>query len=143
MCSSDLTVPDRDSWVVITAMGLGDPAGLAPVAVDVPFGEIQLARLAADAFALIPVINTFFAVSPAVPDWAPVVPYAVTNAIFLDVDGNGRYDAPLPPPDFCSRPCGGGAAACPEGQDCLSPEGVCGLAVTGTCDHRRAARAHE
>lgn len=137
-----LAVPDRDSWVVVIAMGLSDAGGMGPVAVDVPFGEIQLARVAAEAFALIPVVNALFAAPPTLPDWSPIVPYAVTNAIFLDVDGNGRYDAPLPAPDFCSRPCGGGAPPCPDGQKCLSPENVCGLPVPGSCDHRRLAPGH-
>ncbi|WP_437736575.1 PHP domain-containing protein [Sorangium sp. So ce1335] len=136
------TVPDRDSWVVIIAMGLEDRNLMSPVSLDVPFGEIQLSRLASDAFGRIPAINALFAPTPTVPDWSPVPPYAVTNPIYIDVDGNGRYDAPLPGPDFCSRPCDPAVldpAQCPAKQDCLLEEEVCGFPIPGKCDHRRPA----
>jgi hypothetical protein len=29
-------------------------------------------------------------------DETPVRPFALTNPIFVDVDGNGQYDSPLP-----------------------------------------------
>ena len=70
-----------------------------------PFGEIQLSKVTSDAFALIPVVNTFFGSTPTLPDWFPIPAYAVSNPIYLDTDGNGKYDAPLPFPDFCSKPC--------------------------------------
>ncbi|WP_437817806.1 PHP domain-containing protein [Sorangium sp. So ce1078] len=139
------TVPERDSWVVLIAMGLEDRNLMSPVSLDVPFGEIQLSRLASDAFGRIPAINALFAPTPTVPDWSPVPPYAVTNPIYIDVDGNGRYDAPLPSPEFCSRPCDPAVldpAQCPAQQDCLLEEAVCGFPIPGKCDHRRPALGH-
>jgi hypothetical protein len=139
------TAPERDSWVVIIAMGLEDRNLMSPVSLDVPFGEIQLSRLASDAFGRIPAINALFAPTPTVPDWSPVPPYAVTNPIYIDVDGNGRYDAPLPLPDFCSRPCDPDVLdpeQCPAKQDCLTEEKVCGFPIPGKCDHRRPALGH-
>ena len=135
----ELDVPKRDSWIVIVAMGLEDRNLMSPVAVDVHFGEIQLAKVTADAFALIPVVNALFTPVPTVPDWYPIPAYAVTNPIYLDTDGNGQYDAPLPYPNFCSRPCDSSKVdpeQCPPGQKCLSPENVCGLAIVSKCDHR-------
>lgn len=139
------TAPDRDSWVVIIAMGLSDENLMSPVALDVPFGELQLSRLASDAFGKIPAISTLFAPTPTVPDWSPVPPYAVTNPIYIDVDGNGRYDAPLPRPDFCSAECDPenlDPDQCPPGQECLGEEHVCGFPIIGRCDHRRPALRH-
>ncbi|CAN92601.1 hypothetical protein predicted by Glimmer/Critica [Sorangium cellulosum So ce56] len=136
------TAPDRDSWVVIIAMGLEDRNLMSPVSLDVPFGEIQLSRLAGDAFGRIPALSALFAPTPTVPDWSPVPPYAITNPITIDVDGNGRYDAPLARPDFCSRPCDPGALdpeQCPAEQVCLTEEAVCGFPIPGKCDHRRPA----
>ena len=137
-----LTVPDRDSWIVIVAMGLADELSMAPVSVDVPFGEVQLSRLASDAFGKIPVISDFFIAPPTVPDWSPIIPYAITNPIYIDTDGNGKYDPPLPLPDFCSRPCNSSkpdGEQCPVDQVCLEREQMCGINVAGKCDHRRPA----
>ncbi|MFO0590820.1 MAG: PHP domain-containing protein [Polyangiaceae bacterium] len=137
-----IEVPNRDSWVVIIAMGLDDKNLMSPVSVDVPFGEIQLSRLASDAFSKIPVINSFFVAPPTTPDWTPIIPYAITNAIYIDTDGNGKYDPPLPLPDFCSRPCDSNkpdAEQCPTQQTCLEREQMCGVNVAGKCDHRRPA----
>ncbi len=132
-----LTVPNRDSWIVVIAMGLNDANLMSKVSVDVPFGEIQISRVVSDAFSLVPVVNTLFAPVPILPDWYPIPAYAVTNPIYLDTDGNGKYDAPLPPPEFCSVPCQiGGPNTCPQGQSCLDPEGVCGVFVSATCDYR-------
>jgi hypothetical protein len=136
-----LDVPARDSWIVVIAMGLQPDATMAPVVLDRPFGEIQLANVASAAFSQLPVISAVFPPDPTTPDWAPTFPYAVTNPIYLDVDGNGRYDAPLPPPAFCSVPCGADAE-CPSGQTCLSPEGVCGVDIVGRQCNRRVAIGH-
>ncbi|HSN97298.1 MAG TPA: hypothetical protein VLS89_03335 [Candidatus Nanopelagicales bacterium] len=138
-------MPDRDSWVVIIAMGLRDENLMSPIALDVPFGELQLARLASDGFSKVPVISSLFPLTPSVPDWSPVLPYAVTNAIFIDSDGNGKYNAPRPFPQFCSRPCDPSDAdpgQCPTGQTCLPEERVCGFPIPGRCDHRRLGLRH-
>jgi hypothetical protein len=135
------TVPDRDSWLVVIAMGIDDENLLGPVSVDVPYGEVQLARVASDAFGRIPVVNTLFSAPLVVPDWGPMFPYAVTNPIYIDTDGNGRYDAPLPPPDFCSKRCdpaSGDADQCPAPQVCLDEEAVCGFVIRNRCVRRPA-----
>jgi hypothetical protein len=132
-------VPDHDAWIVIIAMGLQDQNLMSPIALDVPFGELQLPRVASLAFTQVEALAQFFPPSPPVPDWFPVLPYAVTNPIFLDTDGNGAYDAPkgtgLPP--FCSRPCNPDVfdpSQCPEGQTCLAEERSCGFFLGGKCE---------
>jgi hypothetical protein len=139
------TVPDRDSWVVIIAMGLDDGNLMAPVVLDVPYGEPQLAKIAADAFSRIPVVNELFSASATVPDWSRIPPYAVTNPIFIDTDGNGRYDAPRPAPTFCSRDCdpnNADPAQCPVRQTCLPREKACGFPISGGCNRRVAMPGH-
>jgi hypothetical protein len=136
------TVPARDSWVVIIALGLEDPSLMSPVYLDVPFGYLDLSRIASDAFSRVPMIDTIFPTPPAEASWGPSPAYAVTNPIYIDVDGNGRFDSPLPFPDFCSRPCDPYASnpgQCPTGQTCLEDERKCGFAITGRC--RRYPRA--
>ncbi len=137
--SLDVPKEARDNWIVIIAMGLQTQNLMSPVSLDVPFGEIQLSKVTSDAFALIPVVNTFFGSTPTLPDWFPIPAYAVSNPIFLDTDGNGEYDAPLSFPDFCSKPCDVtkfDPKQCPESQVCLDPESVCGVAIAKTCKHR-------
>jgi hypothetical protein len=144
--SVSFEVPDRDSWVVVIAMGLQDDNLMSAATLDVPFGELQLSKLASDAFSKIPVINELFAPAPTVPDWSPIPPYAVTNPIYIDTGGDGRYDAPLPAPEFCSRPCDPAVldpAQCPPTQVCLEQEKVCGFPIIGKCDHRRPAVPHD
>jgi hypothetical protein len=138
--------PKHDSWVIIVAMGLNDENLMSPVSLDVPFGELQLPRVASLAFTQVEALSMFFPPSPSVPDWYPVMPYAVTNPIFLDTNGNGVYDAPkgnaLPP--FCSRPCNPevfDATQCPKGQTCLLEESVCGFFLGGRCEGEAAMTA--
>lgn len=138
--------PDHDSWVVIVAMGLNDENLMSPVSLDVPFGELQLPRVASLAFTQVEALAMFFPPSPSVPDWYPVAPYAMTNPIFLDTDGNGAYDAPLGKglPPFCSRPCNPDvfdASQCPKSQTCLLEERACGYFLGGRCEGEPAMTA--
>ena len=89
------------------------------------------------AFADVPVVNQLLAATPSVPDWSPIVPYAIANPIYLDVDGNGRYDAPHGLPPFCSQPCDTDDE-CPFGEVCV---GVCGFAIDGGCNIPRTLPA--
>ena len=71
----------------------------------------------------------------------------MTNAIFLDTDGNGKYDAPLPFPDVLlgalrPRPS---TSACPAAQCCIPSDadpsaGSAATPVTGTCTYRYPRR---
>lgn len=142
-----LKAPDHDGWVVVIAMGLNDENLMSPISLDVPFGELQLPRVASLAFTQVEALAQFFPPSPPVPDWFPIPPYAVTNPIFLDTDGNGAYDPPLGDgtglPPFCSRPCDPSTfdpTQCPPTQKCLD-EGVCGFFLNGTCEGEPAMSA--
>lgn len=136
----DVDVPaGRDSWIVVVAMGLEDRNLMRKVARDISFGEIQISRVTADAFALVPVVNTIFAPTPSLPDWFPIPPYAVSNPIYLDTGNDGKYDAPLPYPEFCSKPCDPASTEdqCGLGQLCHEDYLQCGVAVLGAvCEHR-------
>lgn len=134
-----IDVPSRDSWVVIAALGLRDANQMHPLILDIPYGEVQLSQLASGAFADVPVVNTLFGAEPAVPDWSAILPYAITNPIYLDVDGTGAYEAPNGPPPFCSAKCSNDAD-CPAGQRCLAEDGgLCGFSIDGRCEVHRTA----
>ncbi len=132
-----LPTPDHDGFVAIVALGTREDNLLGPVVTDVPFGELQLPRVAALAFSAIPAFSLVFTPTPSVPDFFPIFPLAATNAIFLDVDGDARWSPPGPRPLFCERTCdpaapGDDAGPCDTGEVCLS-DGVCGLPIEATC----------
>ncbi len=130
-----LPVPDVDGFVSVIALGTREENLMGPVVTDVPFGELQLPRVAALAFSSIPAFALVFSPTPPIPDFFPVFPMAATNAIRLDVDGDGAWAPPGPRPVFCERLCDPDTideSACESGETCL-PDGVCGLPIEGTC----------
>lgn len=140
--SVPIDVPNRDAWIVVIAMGLADQNQMSPVVFELPFGEVQLSQLASGAFGAVPVISDILKAEPSVPDWSPTIPYAITNPIFVDTDGNGIYDSPSGPPPFCSHRCESDDD-CALGLACLEDEGLCGIAISGGCDIRRTVPQHD
>ena len=140
-----LDMPARDSWIAVIAMGRAPDLWMRPVSLDVPYGELQLPRVASMAFANVPVVNQVFKAPVRFPDFYPVRPYAIANAIFIDQDGNGAYNAPNGPPPFCSPACDpktgvlrdGSGMTCTKLQQnftCLEREQRCGVDIPGVCD---------
>jgi hypothetical protein len=100
-----LLTPDQDSWYVLIAMGDDD---LGPVFTPVDIMPIQLQDIVEGAvteidFGGLDLSGLVGAASP-VPRTFPVIPYAVTNPIWIDQDGDG-FDPPgrapwlTPPPE--------------------------------------------
>ena len=129
-----LTAPEGDAFVFVIAMGTRDENLMGPTYLDIPFGELQLTRVAALAFGSLPGLEAYFPPTSSVPDFFPVFPLAMTNAILVDVDGDG-WAPKGPGPAFCSRPCDPDAEAseCPDDQVCLTPDGVCGYPIPNMC----------
>ncbi|RME28977.1 MAG: hypothetical protein D6806_01990 [Deltaproteobacteria bacterium] len=88
-------VPERDAWYVAIAMGLKG-RDLSPVYAEHPYLKLQIGDILSRSFTSVPV--PFDVSGAAVPRVFRVYPYAVTNPVFADTDGNGRYDSPHPPP---------------------------------------------
>jgi len=129
-----LPVPAGDSFVSVIALGAREDNLMRKVVFDVPFGELQLPRVASLAFGSIPAFALLFTPTPAVPDFFPVFPLAATNAVLLDVDGDGKWQPEGPLPSFCARPCTEESAdeVCIGREVCL-PTGFCGLPIEGEC----------
>jgi hypothetical protein len=138
-----------DSWVVVAVMGLHESNWLSPVYLDVPFGELQLPLVASMAFANVPALSFMFPRPVMKPDIYPVRPYAMTNAVLIDSDQNGTYDAPHFRQPFCSPACDaktgqlsdGSGLVCSDIQNdyvCLEPEKRCGVPISGVCDIYKA-----
>ena len=86
--------PTKDSWYVISVVGDSD---LEPVftTVDIPY--IQLQDVVSEALGGIPSLAAFIPAVVPIPRSFPVLPYAITNPIWVDVGGNGWVPPGLPP----------------------------------------------
>ncbi len=93
----DEPVPESDSWYVVIAMGLGG-RDLSPVYTEHPYLKLQIGDILSRSFSSVPL--PFDISSPSVPRVFRIYPYAITNPVFVDVDGNGSYDAPHPTPTW-------------------------------------------
>jgi hypothetical protein len=82
--------PSQDSWYVIVAMGETD---LSPVFTPVEFPPIQLEDIVSGALAGIAIGSFLDAPVPHPRDF-PLYPYAVTNPIWVDADGDGVWTPP-------------------------------------------------
>lgn len=89
--------PERDAWYAIIALGL-DGRALSPVYASAAlprFGTLELTQRIYD---IIPALRGLR--FPKNPSLFPAFPFAITNPIWVDVDGGG-FDPPLPPPSWC------------------------------------------
>jgi hypothetical protein len=89
--------PDRDAWYSAIALGLRGRS-LAPVyssAVLARFGTRELIQRIYD---IVPRLRGLRL--PRNPSLYPTFPLAITNPIFVDLDGDG-WDPPLPPLGWC------------------------------------------
>ncbi|MGB0589733.1 MAG: PHP domain-containing protein [Myxococcota bacterium] len=130
----ELTAPEQDGFVAVIVMGLRDENLMGPTYLDIPFGELQLPRIASLAFGSLQAFSAFFPPPAAVPDFFPVFPLAMTNAILIDNDGDGWRPAG-DGPAFCSRPCDPDAddTGCPGDQTCIAEDAVCGYPMVNMC----------
>lgn len=82
--------PSRDSWYAVVAMGADD---LSPVFTPVEFPPIQLEDVVTSALAGVG-LDSFLSAPVPFPRYFPVRPYAVTNPIWVDADGDGEFTPP-------------------------------------------------
>jgi hypothetical protein len=91
------TAQEADAWYVVIAMGLRG-RDLSPIYGEHPYLKLQIGDILSRSLSSVPLP---FDVSGAlIPRVFRIYPYAVTNPVFLDVDGNGAYDAPHPAPGW-------------------------------------------
>ncbi len=125
--------PEEDGFVSVIALGSREENLLGPIYLDVEFGELQLPKVTALAFGSIEGIGDLLPAPAVVPDFFPVFPLAMTNAVMLDVDGDGEWKKGATGPAFCPQPCVADEDCTHTGQTCLEPEGVCGFDIQGEC----------
>jgi hypothetical protein len=91
------TAPQEDAWYVAIAMGL-EGRDLSPIYGEHPYLKLQIGDILSRSLSSVPLP---FDVSGAlIPRVFRIYPYGVTNPVFLDVDGNGEYDAPHSTPEW-------------------------------------------
>lgn len=77
---------DKDSWFVVSVMGDDDMAPLFS-AVEIP--PIQLQDVVIEALSTVPSVASLLDAAVPIPRSGAVFPYALTNPIYVDVDGQG------------------------------------------------------
>lgn len=82
--------PDGDAWYVVIALGSGD---LSPVFTPVEIPQVQLQDIVVDALEGVPGVSTLLDEAWPIPRAYPIHPYALTNPIWIDRDGDG-FDPP-------------------------------------------------
>ncbi len=98
---TEVTVePDRDSWYVVIAMG-SEP--LSPVFTPVEIEPIFLEDVVLGALSGVVAENLLPAAVP-IPRSFPIYPYALTNPIWVDADGDGQFTPPGPPDWWVENP---------------------------------------
>jgi hypothetical protein len=90
----DLTVPvDRDSWFVIIAVGDGD---LSPVFTPVEMPPVELQDVVTEALSDVPAVGSLLSPGVPLPRTGAVLPFAITNPIYVDFNGGGWTAPGLP-----------------------------------------------
>lgn len=85
--------PSKDSWYVVIALGQDS---LAPVFTPVEIPPIQLQDVVTDALSGVDAVSSFLGPAVPIPRTFPILPYALTNPIFVDQDGDGFQAPGLP-----------------------------------------------
>jgi len=164
----ELARPDVDSWYVVIVKGLSKDSFMTPVYKRSPYGNILIMTVISlgaqailanfDSLLSNPDIQSLLDLaglsldsalsSTEWPDSIPVVPFATTNPIKVDIDGDGRFmgtrtvDADLDGvpdlPPFCSIPCKTDTD-CGDNQLC-SPrrdtgEKICRIPASAACGY--------
>jgi hypothetical protein len=83
----------KDSWFVIVAVGDGD---LSPVFTPVEMAPVQLQDVVTEALSDVPAVGSLLSPAIPIPRSGAVIPYAITNPIYVDVDGAGWTAPGLP-----------------------------------------------
>jgi len=81
----DITVNvEKDSWFVVIAIGDGD---LGPLFTPVEMPPVQLQDVVTEALIDVPAVGSLLSPAVPIPRTGPVVPFALTNPIYVDIDG--------------------------------------------------------
>jgi hypothetical protein len=83
--------PTVDSWYAAIAVGDQD---LAPLFTPVEMPVIDLQEVVTESLAGVEAVSAFLSATPPIPRTYPMTPFALTNPVWVDVDGDGAWTAP-------------------------------------------------
>jgi hypothetical protein len=91
--------PDGDAWYVVAVAGDDD---MRPVLTPVEIPYVELQAVVVEALSVVESVASLLTPAAPIPRTFPALPYAITNPIWVDREGNG-FDAPGIP-DWLERP---------------------------------------
>jgi hypothetical protein len=134
--------PERDAWYAAAVMGL-DGKLLAPIYSSKPVGRLGIFELIQRLTPLLPPLRSFR--TPLSPSQTKVRPYAITNPIWADVDGDGITPVATMPGWATERDIAGvkrsPLTSSTHGQTHAHPDGEAGQTHPHEGDHTHAHRA--
>lgn len=80
----------KDAWYVVSVLG---DQGLGPVFTPVEMPQIQLQNVVLGSLGSVEAVSSFLSPAIPIPEMYPVLPYAITNPVWVDLAGDG-FDAP-------------------------------------------------
>lgn len=80
-----------DSWFVVIAMGDGD---LSPLFSPVEIPPVELQDVVVEALSSVPGVGAFVSPGVPIPREGAVLPFALTNPIWVDANGDGTFTPP-------------------------------------------------
>ncbi|MCP4804000.1 MAG: PHP domain-containing protein [Proteobacteria bacterium] len=92
--------PAIDSWYAVIASGSGS---LEPMYTPVEYAPVELQDVVTEALSEVDAVGALLSESPEYPRTYPVHPFALTNPIYIDLDGDG-FDAPGVPEFMLNEP---------------------------------------
>jgi len=91
---------DRDAWYVVVALGVNGRT-MAPVFSSKPVARLGMFELIQRLTPLLPPLVSFRV--PLSPSMSTVRPYALTNPIWVDTDGDLKFEALAPQPSWATN----------------------------------------
>ena len=91
---------DKDAWYVAVAMGV-DGRTMAPVFSSKPVARLGMFELIQRLTPLLPPLVSFRV--PLSPSMSTVRPYALTNPIWVDTDGDNKFEALAKQPNWATK----------------------------------------
>lgn len=85
--------PTQDSWYVLIVTG---SETMEPLFTPVDFAPVQLQDVVTEALSSVEAVGALLSETPDHPKVYPVTPFAITNPIYVDVDGNGWTPPGIP-----------------------------------------------
>ncbi len=93
MVDTYVDLPEQDSWYVLIVTG---SESMEPLFTPVDYAPVQLQDVVTEALSSVDAVGALLSETPEHPTVYPVTPFAITNPIFVDIDGDGWTPPGIP-----------------------------------------------